>query len=117
MISGMLALLLWQQPVESSAHAISAEHVDMGGPLRGADYLLIAEAARRPEMRGAHLSCYQIYVYDQDDGRRVAFVAARSRMIERGTEIVYLPPDPNCRSISFVMGSDGRVARVIRTRH
>ena len=83
--------------------------------------MLIAEAARRPEMQRADLSCYRIYVYDEDGARRVAFFAARNRVIERttetGTKITYLPPDPKCRSITFVMAGDGRVARVIKSRH
>lgn len=119
MIAPLLALLLMQQLDESAS--ANVEYVDLGQPLSGSDYLLIAEAARHPDMFDADLSCYNIYVYDRAAARRVAFVAARDRVTEQQTETgdvtIYQPPDPNCRSISFVMSSDGRVAQVIRTRH
>ncbi len=115
----LLALMLVQQSPE--AHVISVERVNLGQPLSGFDFLLIAEAVRRPEMGGADLSCYRIYVYNEGGERRVAFVEARDRVVERktdaGTEITYLPPDPKCRSITFVMDDDGGVARVIHSRH
>jgi hypothetical protein len=120
MLVSLLALLV-QPAAESPSHDDAAEQIDLGSPLRGSDYLLIAAAARRPELRGTDLSCYRIYVYDRDGSRRVSFVSARDRVIERrteaGTQITYLPPDPNCRSIDFVMGRNGRVARVIRSGH
>ena len=121
MIASWLALLLLQPPEEAEPpHVISVHHVDLGYPLNGSDYLLIAEAARHPAMRGANLSCFRIYAYDEDGARRIAFVEARDRVVERptptGTTITYLPHDPTCRSISFVMDDQGRVARVIRTR-
>jgi hypothetical protein len=120
MIAYLLALLV-QPPAESPSQVIAVEQLDLGEPLRGSDYLLIATAARRPELRGTDLSCYRIYVYDRGGSRRVSFVEARNRVIERqtsrGTTITYLPPDPKCRSIDFVMGRDGRVTRVIRSRH
>lgn len=122
MFHALIALLLVQQPDDGAAHVIRVEQApDLGHPLNGSDYMLIGEAARHPRLRGADLSCYRIYVYDEEGERRVAFVAARNRVLERvtgeGTEITYLPPDPTCRSISFVMRSDGRVRRVILTRH
>lgn len=118
----LVAALLVQQPDDGEADVIRVEQApELGHPLSGSDYLLIAEAARHPRMRGADLSCYRIYVHNEGGERRVAFVNARDRVLERvtgeGTEITYLPPDPNCRSISFVMRSDGRVRRVILTRH
>ena len=58
-----------------SLHAATTP--DMGEPIRGADYLLIEEAARHPELRGADLSCYRIYVYTEGGVRRVAFIEAR----------------------------------------
>ena len=121
MLYGLLALLLVQRPDDGAPHVAGVEETDLGRSLSGSDFVLIAEAARHREMRGKSLSCYSIYVYAQGGQRRVAFVEARDRMVERqtatGTEIIYLPPDPNCRSISFEMRSDGRVGKVIRSRH
>jgi len=121
MIVALLALLLAPQADQYESHVIAVEETNMGQPLRGSDYRLIAEAARRPEMRGANLACFNIYVFDQRGVRTVAFVEARQREIvretEAGTEIVWLPLDPHCRSISFQMGRDGHVVRVIHTRH
>lgn len=121
MFDVLIAVLLVQQPDNGAPNVNRVEQApDLGHPLNGSDYVLIGEAARHPRMRGANLSCYRIYVYDEEGERRVAFVAARNRVLERvtgeGTEITSLPPDPNCRSISFVMHSDGRVGRVILTR-
>src|SRR6187551_2674561 len=114
----LLAMLLLQQPAEGQVP--SANVSPLGEPLAGADYLLIAEAARRPEMRGVDLSCYRIFVHGVYGDRRVSFVEARKRVIERetdaGTEITFLGPDPKCPSISFVMDADGNVARVIHSR-
>jgi|GEM_PF-4745056 len=120
MLVSLLALLV-QPPAESPSHVYEGERIPLGSPLHGSDYLLIAAAARRPELRGTDLSCYRIYVYDREGSRRVSFIEARDRVIERrtgaGTRITYLPPDPSCRSIDFVMDPGGRVARVIRSRH
>lgn len=120
MIASLLALLV-QPSEESPPRVIDAERLELGAPLHGSDYLLIAAAARRPELRGTDLSCYRIYVHDREGSRRVSFLEARNRVVERqaatGTEITYLPPNPNCRSIDFVMGRDGRVVKVIRSRH
>jgi hypothetical protein len=118
----LLALLLVQQPEHGGPHVSSVEQApDLGHPLSGSDYLLIAEAARHPAMRGADLSCYRIHVYAEGGERQVTFLEERNRVLERvtgeGTKITYLPPDPECRSISFVMRSDGRVRRAILTRH
>jgi hypothetical protein len=121
-LHALLLLLLAQQAPEGAAHVVAREGVAAWGhPLSGSDYLLIAAAARHPAMRGADLSCYRIYVHEERGARRVIFLEARDRLLERvtdeGTEITYLPQDPNCRSISFVMRSDGRVGQVIYTRH
>ena len=122
MLHAFALLLLAQQPDEAAGHVVSVrEAPDLGHPLSGADYLLIAEAARHPRLRGADLSCYDIHVYDDAGERHVSFLDPRDRMLEQatdeGTIITHLPPDPKCRSISFVMRSDGRVGRVILTRH
>ena len=123
MIVEMLALIM-SPPVTSSfgSQVVAIEQEEpLGHPLAGGDYLLIAEAARHPKMRGVDLSCYAIYVHERQGARWVSFLAARERIIEAakadGTEITYLPLDPNCRSISFVMNAKGRVARVVLTRH
>lgn len=112
----LTALLLLAQLVPSEAR-----RADLGPSLAGSDFLLVTEAAGHPAMRGANLACYRIYVFDEDGRRRVAFVAARNSVTEteteNGTVIAYEPPDPRCRSISFVMGASGRVERVIYTRH
>ena len=119
MVVSLIALMLFQQPF--NGHVVSVEQVDKGQAISGSDYLLIAEAARHPEMRDALLSCYRIYVRNAKGHRRVAFVEARNRVVEKktetGTEITHLPPDPKCRSIEFEMGPDGRVAKVFHSRH
>jgi hypothetical protein len=116
MASLFAALLLLAQPVASEGR-----RVDLGAPLAGSDFLLIAAAVRHPAMRGARLACYRIFVHDERGRRQVSFVAARERVTQRrttnGTIISYLPPDPNCRSISIEMDAHGRVARVIYSRH
>lgn len=123
MIAETLALLL-SVPVPTpglpQVAAVKQEE-PLGTPLAGADHLLIATAARHPRMRGADLSCYDIYVHDREGARWVSFLEARERVVERqtgtGTEITSLPPDPRCRSVSFEMNAKGRVERVIPSRH
>jgi hypothetical protein len=117
----LVALLLLASPAPPDPHVISVEQIDPGVTLTGHDYLLIAEALRHPTMRSANLSCYRINVSDRHGARQVAFIEARQRVIEEetsgGTTITYLPPDPRCRSMTFVMNRNGRVARVIYSRH
>ena len=112
----ILALLL-----QAAAPAPPVRHADLGPPLAGRDFLLIRTAARHRAMRGRDLGCYRIHIYDDEDGRRVAFVARRRPTTERetrnGRQILFHGQDPDCRTISFVMDAEGRVARVIHSRH
>ncbi len=114
-----LALLL--APTVLPPHVLEVEYVDPGRWVDGADHLLIAEAARHREMRGANLSCYRINVHKVRGATWVSFLNRRPRIIdeetEEGTIIHYLPIDPDCRSISFEMDARGRVKRVIYSRH
>ena len=119
-----LSLLLIAAAIQAdrSAHIISEEEgPDLGTPLSGADFLLIQTASRHQALRGANLSCYRIYVFVHNGVREVAFLEARNRLLERetdeGTEITFLESDPDCRSISFQMDENGRVARVIHSSH
>jgi hypothetical protein len=97
-------------------HVIAVEQVDLGTPLAGADYRLIAEAARHPRLRGINLTCYRIYVYQKHGVRAVSFVPTRDREVVRPREIIFLPPDPACPSLTFEMNRRGHVARVILSR-
>ena len=112
----ILSLLL-----QASTPAPQVRHADLGPPLAGRDFLLIQAAARHPAMRGRNLACYRIQLHEEQDGRHVVFLGPRKPTTERktaeGTEIIYPGQDPDCRTISFVMDADGRVARVIHTRH
>jgi hypothetical protein len=121
MIAEMLALVI-AAPLPMLPEVVAVDQEEpLQHPLAGADYLLIAEAARHPRMRGANLSCYRIHVHNEQGARWVSFLAAQERVMERetekGTEIIFLPTNPRCRSISFEMNRKGRVARVISTRH
>jgi hypothetical protein len=119
MIAETLAVLLQAAPPPEPAlppHVIAVEQVELGPPLAGSDYLLIAEAARHPRLRGIDLACYRIYVGREHGVRTLFFVEARNRRLERPGEIVFLPPNPRCPSLSFEMDRRGRVARVIRSR-
>jgi hypothetical protein len=116
-----LLILVFQAPAEpADPHVIAVEDVDRGTRIGGADYLLVAAAARHPAMRSANLACYNIHVYNSAGVRRVAFVARTIRTKQEktadGTDIIFLPADPNCHSISFEMNRRGRVARVIYSR-
>jgi hypothetical protein len=117
----LLALLLLASPAPPDPHVIRVKQLYPGVPLTGNDYLLIAEALRHPAMRSADLSCYLVDVSDGHGARQVAFLEARQRVIEEqtpdGVEITYLPPDPRCRSMTFVMNRNGKVRRVIHSRH
>jgi hypothetical protein len=119
MILPVLALMLLQPSADD--HVIAVEDApDLGQPIDGSDFLLIAEMARRPELRKVNLACYRIYTYEYEGARQVSFLEARDRMVENtteeGTEIVWYPPDPKCPSLTFVIDDDGHVARVIRSR-
>jgi hypothetical protein len=117
MLLSILAILFMTQP---AAHETDSEIVDMGSPLAGSDFLLIATAARHPAMHRANLACYRIYASHRGARRVIDFVEAdwgvREVHTSEGTDIIYPPHNPRCRSISFEMDRRGRVVRVIRTR-
>lgn len=115
------AFILLSLSAAAGPAAEETVEVRLGAPLSGADFLLIAETLRHRAMRGADIACYNIHVFDRQGARTVAFIEARQRVIEEdGREeriLTFLPPDPNCRSISFEMDRRGRVSRVIYSRH
>ena len=111
-----LALLAGQDPAVGESWK-----VEMTEPLSGPDFKLIERASRHPEMRGRDLSCYHIRIFRERGEARVAFLGNRKpeTQVEKGDfiEIAIPAPNPKCPSRSFEMDNEGRVSRVIFSRH
>src|SRR5688500_8451073 len=102
-------------------HVIDSWTVDMTEPVSGADFLLMSEAFKHPEVRGRDLACYHIRIFRERGTTSVTFIGDREpvRYVDEGdqTAIIYPGPNPRCPTRSFEMDDQGRVVRVIYGRH
>lgn len=104
----------------SALRVVDVRHLDPGRTLSGEDFLLVEAASRHPRIRGANIGCFTILVGSEGPLHRVDFVAPgglSERVTPAGQEIVWVPPDPHCRSISFLLNARREVVRVILSRH
>jgi hypothetical protein len=115
----LLASLAAAQP--GDPHVIDSWRVETTKPISGADFLLIQEAYKHPEINGRDMSCYHIVIVREKGVRTVAFLGNREpdRQVQRHGQIAIIiaGPNPRCPSRSFVMDDGGRVVRVVYERH
>lgn len=101
-------------------HVIEIHKVEMTAPLSGPDFLLISTAARHPEISGRDLSCYRISITTEKGVRTVSFLGIREELPQgkKGEIVLGFPKqNPRCPDRSFEMDVNGRVVRVIYSRH
>jgi hypothetical protein len=112
-------VLAFAEPIDPNV--VESWRVEMTEPLSGADFQLISEAFRHPEIRDRDLSCYHIVVSREKGVRTVTFGGDREpvrEIVEGDNQAIILPgPNPKCPSRSFVMDERGKVVRVIYERH
>jgi len=117
MIHLSLALALLQP---TDPHVIESYSVETTEPLSGPDFLLISKAAQHPEIKDRDLSCYRITISTQKGVRTVDFLGVREeRESPKKGEVIlgFRKPNPRCPDRMFQMDEDGRVVRVVYSRH